>query len=151
MLSSAAVCHGCIPSTSFPLALGKHFQTSGISTWWALSFSCRRLHTMPMQSRTEMGSIHRLTTGRSINRCQTRKQLENSQDNFWHDSHTCCIEYVTQVVNFGSKWLISYASVHMWCDEELDGRFSEYSCILETQSNLQILTNEIPPFCLYAE
>lgn len=91
--------------------LGKHFQTSGVSTWWTQSFSCRRLHTMPMQSRREMGNIHRLTARKSINGCWTGKQLENSQDNFWHDSYTCCIGSVTQVVNFGSKCLISYAFV----------------------------------------
>lgn len=91
--------------------LRKYFQTSGVSAWWTLSFPCRRLHTMPVQSRREMGSICRLTAGRPINRHSNRKQLENSQDSSWHDSHTCCIRSVVQVVNFGSKWFITHASV----------------------------------------
>lgn len=30
----------------FQWHLGKHFQASGVSTWWTLSFSCSRLHAM---------------------------------------------------------------------------------------------------------
>lgn len=33
----------------------------------------------------------------------------------------------------------------------LDLGFSEYNCVLETQSSLQISTNEMPPQRLYAE
>lgn len=134
----------------FHCYLGKHFQTSGVSKWWTIPFSCRRPHTMPMQSRRKIGSIHRLTAGRSINRHWTRKQLENSQDTLWHEGHTCCIGSLTQVVNFGSK-MACFICICEACDKGLDLRFNEYNYILETRSNLQKLINEISAPYLYAE
>lgn len=124
---------------------GKYFQASEVSTQWTLSFSCSRLHAMSVLLRREMGSIHRLTAGWSINRCWTRKQLENM--------------IVTPAALDLSHRLWTLTANGLFCmhlcstshHEGLDLRFSGYNCVLESRSSLQRSTNEMPPPHLYAE
>lgn len=101
----------CIHSISFPLALSKTFPDK--LSIHMMNFICllqkAAYHALVVKKRN--GKYSQINCSEVNNRCWTRKQLESSQDDFWHDNHTCCIASVTQIANFGSKWLISYAFV----------------------------------------